>query len=240
MQKLCPYFEAHQVTMLTNQPLRSILHKPDLSGRILKWATEPSEYRIKYQPKLAMKKQVMVDFIAEIPQKPSQLIWPIEKGWWILHVDGASRVSGSGVGLLLQSLIGEQLEQAIRLRFPASNNEAEYEVILSRLGLALALSASKLKICSDSQLVVGQIQGEYEAKDEHMAQHLSKVWNTLDKLSKQAIKRILRIEDVQVDALAGITVTLPIKEVVLLSVHLQTTSSIVVAHVCNISETSVG
>ena len=60
--------------MLTNQPLRSILHKPDLSGRILKWATEPSEYRIKYQPKLAMKKQVMVDFIAEIPQKPSQLI----------------------------------------------------------------------------------------------------------------------------------------------------------------------
>ncbi|RVW93626.1 hypothetical protein CK203_028805 [Vitis vinifera] len=109
------------------------------------------------------------------------------QGWWILHVDGASRVSGSGVGLLLQSLIGEQLEQAIRLRFPASNNEAEYEVILSRLGLALALSASKLKICSDSQLVVGQIQGEYEAKDEHMAQHLSKTEDLLEE-SKRAHK----------------------------------------------------
>ncbi|KAL6326972.1 hypothetical protein AAG906_012656 [Vitis piasezkii] len=107
-KKFYPYFEAHQVTVLTNQPLKT------------------------------------------------------------------SQVSGSGVGFLLQSPIGEQLEQAIRLGFPASNNEAEYEVILSGLGLALALSASKLKICSDSQLVVGQIQGEYEAKDGHMAQHLSK------------------------------------------------------------------
>lgn len=154
-QKLCPYFEAHQVTMLTNQPLKSILHKPDLSGRILKWTIEPSEYGIKYQPKLAMKRQVMADFIAEIPQKSSQLIGPIENGWWILHIDGASWVSRFGVSLLLQSPIREQLEQSIRHGFPTSNNKVEYEVILSGLGLALALSVSKLKICSDSQLVVG-------------------------------------------------------------------------------------
>ena len=41
--------------------------KPDLSGRMLKWAIELSEYRIKYQPKLSIKEQIMVDFIAEIP-----------------------------------------------------------------------------------------------------------------------------------------------------------------------------
>ena len=58
------------------------------------------------------------------------------------------------------------MEQAIRLGFPASNSEAEYEAILFGLNLALALSTSKLEICSDSQLVVGHIQGEYEAKDE--------------------------------------------------------------------------
>ena len=70
-QKLRPYFQAHQVTMLTNQPLRSILHKPDLSRRMLRWAIELSEYIIKYQPRLAMKRQVMTDFIVEIPQKSS-------------------------------------------------------------------------------------------------------------------------------------------------------------------------
>ena len=131
------------------------------------------------------------------------------------------------------------MEQAIRLGFPISNNETECEAILSGLGLALALSASKLEICSDSQLVVRQIQGEYEAKDERMARYLSNVRNTLDKLSKWVIKRITRTENVQANVLAGIVVTLPIKEVVLLPIHLQTTSSIVVTPTCNTNETSV-
>lgn len=72
-QKLRPYFQAHQVNVLMNQPLRSILHKLNLSGRMLRWPIELSEYRIKYQPRLAMKGQVMVDFITEVSQKPSQL-----------------------------------------------------------------------------------------------------------------------------------------------------------------------
>ena len=112
-QKLRPYFQAHQVTVLTNQPLRSILHKPDLSRRMLRWAIELSEYIIKYQPRLAMKRQVMTDFIVEIPQKSSQLARSLKKGWGILHVDGASQVSGSKVGLLLQSPTEEQLEQVV-------------------------------------------------------------------------------------------------------------------------------
>lgn len=86
-----------------------------------------------------------------------------------MYVDGASQALGFGIGLLLQSPTGEQLEQAIRLGFLASNNEVEYEAILSGLNLTLALSASKLEIRSDSQLVVGHIQGEYEAKDKRMA-----------------------------------------------------------------------
>lgn len=51
----------------------------------------------------------------------------------------------------------EQLEQAIRLGFSTSNNEAEYEAILSGLNLALALSVSKIEIRSDSQLIIGHI-----------------------------------------------------------------------------------
>lgn len=54
-QNLRPYFQAYQVTVLTNQPLISILHKSDLSRRMLRWAIELSEYGIKYQPKLALK-----------------------------------------------------------------------------------------------------------------------------------------------------------------------------------------
>ena len=66
-QKLRPYFQAHPIVMLTNQPLRSILHKPNLLGRMLKWAIELSEYGIEYQPRLSIKGQVMDYFILEVP-----------------------------------------------------------------------------------------------------------------------------------------------------------------------------
>ena len=96
-----------------------------------------------------------------------------------MRVDGASRSSGSRVGLLLQSPTGEQLEQAIRLEFPASNNEVEYEAILPGLDLVFALSVSKLRVYNDSQLVVRHVQEEYGVKDEHMARYLTKVRDTL-------------------------------------------------------------
>ena len=51
--------------------------------------------------------------------------------------------------------------------------------MLSGLDLALALSVSKLRIYSDSQLVVRHVQEEYGVKDEHMARYLTKVRDTL-------------------------------------------------------------
>ena len=49
-KKLRPYFQAHPITVLTSQPLRSTLHKPDLSGRMARWAIELSEFDIQYKP----------------------------------------------------------------------------------------------------------------------------------------------------------------------------------------------
>lgn len=105
-----------------------------------------------------MKGQVMEDFIVEVPQPHTLDTESSKAGWWILHVDGVSRSSGLRVDLLLESPTGKQLEQSICLEFPASNNETEYEVIMSGLSLAIALSVSKVKIHSDSQLVVGHMR----------------------------------------------------------------------------------
>ena len=139
-----------------------------------------------------------------------------------MRVDGASRSSGFGVGLLLQSPTGEQLEQAIRLRFPPSNNEVEYEAILSGLDLTLTLSVSKLRIYSDSQLVVRHVQEEYGAKNERMARYLTKVRDTLQQLGEWTIEKIQRTDNVRADALAGIATSLPIKDVILLPIYVQT------------------
>ena len=87
-QKLCPYFQAHPVVVITDLPLRGTIHKLDLFGRMACWAMELSEYGIQYKLRLSKKGQVLADFLVEIPQPDT---CPDKKGWWTLSVDGASR-----------------------------------------------------------------------------------------------------------------------------------------------------
>ena len=108
-----------------------------------------------------------------------------------------------------------------------------------RLTFALILSITKLEICSDSQLVVRQIQGEYGAKDERMAQYISNVQANLDKLSEWAVKRIPHTKNVQADTLAGIATTLPIKGAILLPIYLQVAFSIAATPICSASEMGI-
>ena len=57
------------------------------------------------------------------------------EGTWILHVDGSSNRKGSGLGLVLTSPNGDKIEQSIRFGFRATNNEAEYEALITGLSL---------------------------------------------------------------------------------------------------------
>ncbi|XP_077219631.1 uncharacterized protein LOC143853785 [Tasmannia lanceolata] len=70
-RKLRPYFQAHTIKVLIDQPLRQVLHRPNISGRLVKWAMELSEFDIQYVPRPAIKAQVLADFVAEctIPQQ---------------------------------------------------------------------------------------------------------------------------------------------------------------------------
>ena len=132
------------------------------------------------------------------------------------------------------------MEQAIHLSFSTSNNEAEYEVVLVGLDLALVLATTKLEIRSDSQLIVEQIQQEYEAKDEHMARYLAMVESCLKKLDEWVIRGVPHEENGKADTLAGIATTLPIKEAVMLPVYLKAAPSITLEPMCNTSQTNSG
>ena len=63
-KKLRPYFQAHPIVMMTNIPLPNTIHKPDLLGRMARWAVELSEFGIQYKPRLALKGNVLANFIA--------------------------------------------------------------------------------------------------------------------------------------------------------------------------------
>lgn len=73
---------------------------------------------------------------------------------WCIYMDGASNRGGFGVGIVMISSKGVRLEKSLRLGFRASNNEAEYEALISGLKTAQQLGAEKVEIFSDSNLVV--------------------------------------------------------------------------------------
>lgn len=50
-RKLRPYFQCHSITVVTSQPLRNVLQKPDLSGRLVKWAVELGQFDISFLPR---------------------------------------------------------------------------------------------------------------------------------------------------------------------------------------------
>ena len=66
VRRLQHYFQSHNIVVVTDQPLRRVLGKPELSGRLLKWAVELDEFDIQYQPRAAIKAQALADFIVEL------------------------------------------------------------------------------------------------------------------------------------------------------------------------------
>ena len=131
---------------------------------------------------------------------PHTYTCPDKKGWWTLCVDGASRQTGAGIGLQLTSPIGERIEQEIRLGFNATNNESEYEAMIARLELALAMGADSLSVQSNSQLVVRQVNAEFESKDPRMAKYASIVKQKLNTLSAWKLEHVPRDCNERVDA----------------------------------------
>jgi hypothetical protein len=137
---------------------------------------------VRYKPRTAIKGQVLANFVAEFAPEDNNTLTEEEdiRGaeqtqevtGWILYVDGAANSRRSGLGIVLISPKGELLEQAVRLNFGTSNNEAEYEALLHCLKTASWLGADSLTIHCDSQLIVNQLSGEYMAKDERMIVYL--------------------------------------------------------------------
>ena len=73
------------------------------------------------------------------------------------------------------------MEYALRFGFQASNNEAEYEVVIAGLNLAHSMEADQLEVSSDPQLVLKQAEDSYEARGEKMILYLKNVRELLGK-----------------------------------------------------------
>ena len=177
--------------------MKQVLHKPETFERLMKLDIEMSEFDIRYKPKTAIKGQVLVDFVMEFTStklaKNAQTMTDLP--FWKLSVEEASNAQGSGAGLIPTSPEGIDIEYTLRFGFQASNNEAEYEAVIAGLNLAHSLEVDQLVVCSNSQLVVRQIEDTYEAKSGRMILYLQKVRDLLKKFVMVQVKHVPRAEN---------------------------------------------
>ncbi|KAI3739893.1 hypothetical protein L2E82_30305 [Cichorium intybus] len=213
-RRLRRYFQAHHIEVLTSQPLKQILLKPENSGRLAKWAIELGELALTYRPRIGIKAQALADFLIEVPDQPAietpTAPHPPTKEQlceWTLFTDGAAGKEGSGAGLILKSPQGEEITYALRFDFRTSNNEAEYEALLAGLRLAIENGAIRVTALSDSLLVTNQINGQYEARDKRMQKYTEAVKKLIKSFDNFSIKQIPRSENRRADALSKLAST---------------------------------
>ncbi|GKV34408.1 hypothetical protein SLEP1_g42783 [Rubroshorea leprosula] len=169
-RKLRAYFQSHQIVVYTDLPLRKILQKLELSGLLIGWTVELSEYDLKFQPRTTIKGQAVADFLVECVSTTREEIAP-EHPVWVLYVDGAANVEGSGAGAILVGLDGFKSEHAQRFKFQTTNNAAEYEALVYGLKLVFELKVQSIQVFSDSQLVVSQVNGSCEIRDPQLGHY---------------------------------------------------------------------
>ncbi|RDX80344.1 Retrovirus-related Pol polyprotein from transposon 17.6, partial [Mucuna pruriens] len=190
-RRLCPYFQSFSIIVRTDLPVQQVLRKPDLAGRMVAWSRRGK-----------IKAQALADFVTELTPEHERV-----EGDWYLSVDGSSNQTRSGAGLILEGPDGILIEQSLHFDFKASNNQAEYEALLAGMRLALEIEAKRLTVKSDSKLVTGRVNGEYQAKDPKLAKYREKAMAMAASFDSFTLLHVPRDQNERADLLAKLAST---------------------------------
>jgi hypothetical protein len=149
--------------------LKAILHNYNATGNIAKWEAELAEFQVDFQPRHAVKSQVLADFIVEWTPSPSAPGGPdpdsdptpteprapiFIEPHWTPFFDGSTCQQGGGAGVVLIDPSGDQVKYMVLLEFKATNNMEEYEALIFGLSTVLSLGICQLLVKGDSQLII--------------------------------------------------------------------------------------
>ncbi|XP_075633941.1 uncharacterized protein LOC142606487 [Castanea sativa] len=217
-RKLPHYFQSHMVVVLTQLPLKSVLCSADYTSKIVKWGTILGAFDVRYMSCTSVKGQVLADLVTEfaeptieesvkrmgMDEKSVGMVACKEHLVWKVDVDGAANQRGSGVGLVVVTPKGVTLEKSLRLGFSATNNEAEYEALVVGMDMVQRMGGKAVQMFSDSQLVVGQVEGKLEARDPRMQEYLTQVRYLQSKFESFTLSHVSRSGNTHADSLANL------------------------------------
>jgi len=219
VQKLRHYMQAHTVRVISKaDPIKYILSRPVLSGRLAKWAVIFEQYDLVYVPQKAVKGKALVDFLADhtIPDEwelnddlPGEDVFVIDiLPPWEMYFDGAARQEGARAGVVLVSPEKHILPYSFALTQLCSNNVAKYQAPILGLQMGLEMGIKDLDVYGDSQLVINQLLEEYKVKKEDLIPYHTRARQVLDKLYTIKLQHIRRSANKMADALANLAATL--------------------------------
>jgi len=118
VRRMRMHFQNHRIIVITDYPIMKILVKPDLAERMIRWTIELSKFQIQYQPRRAIKSQVLADFLVELSPRLTEEKDP----QWTLHINGSSNSRSCGAGVVLEGPGDVLIEKGLKFEFKTSNN----------------------------------------------------------------------------------------------------------------------
>ncbi|XP_050281264.1 uncharacterized protein LOC126722153 [Quercus robur] len=197
-------------------PLKAILRSADYTGRIAKWSMILGAFDTKYMPRTFVKGQVLANLVDEFAEPSLEEVTEAQHmdgksvGMisqqgplsWKVYVDGAANQKESGVGIVLISPKKITIEKSLRLGFSTTNNKFEYKALLMGMTRVLKMGRKAIEMFSDSRLVIGQVKGEFEAKDKRMQKYLSQVRHLWSRFESFNLLHVPRSGNTHADSLA--------------------------------------
>ncbi|XP_070049555.1 uncharacterized protein [Nicotiana tomentosiformis] len=189
--------------------------------KLAKWQILLSEFDIIYVTQKAVKGQALADHLAENPidgeYKPPKMYFPDEEvsfvgeditetyDGWRMFFDGVANFKRVGIGAVLVSETGQHYPVSAMLRFPCTNNMAEYEACILGLKLAIDTNVKELLVIGDSDHLVHQVLVEWATKNTKILPYLYYVQELKKRFTKIEFKHVLRVQNEFADALATLS-----------------------------------
>lgn len=129
------------MVILMDQPLRMIVHRPNTLDRVAKWALDLFEFDLVFHLRPSIKVHVLANFVTkctifEGEPEGDSLMEEDQENQLVIYVDGSSNANGSGAGLILTSLKGNDIQYALHFGFLFTNNEVKYEALIAGLKIS--------------------------------------------------------------------------------------------------------
>jgi len=171
------------------------LTREDLRGLIREAARRASRPAASHAPAAAVRTAAAPALAASGP-------WPEEV---TVHIDGGSRGNPgeAGAGVYFQDRSGAPLQSISRYLGRATNNTAEYQALLIALARARDVGVKHLRVFSDSELLVNQVNGRYRTKVPHLQQFLQEAIRLMREIGRVDVAHVRREKNVEADALAN-------------------------------------